>query len=441
MNVVREEGESSRTWYTLFLLSFAYSLSYVDRQVFNLVVDPIKSSLSLTDTQVSFLQGAAFIAAYVLASPFFGRLVDTWNRRNILIAGVCAWSVGTILCGFAETFWQLAAARFAVGICEACVFPVGMSVIPEIFSTRRVPRALSLFSLGAQLGSAFSLLAGGAVIAFAASIALWSPALATLHTWQLAFVIVGAPGLFLAMLLFSMREPERPVQDKAGDATQEYTFRQSLTQVWQNRSFYGRIYLFCAANGIVFLSVPAWYPAYLMRVYGLTPTEVGLQLGALTLAFGGAGTLLGPVVARWLDERGYADASLRAAAISSVGILLSCLSIPYAPNAHVAMAINASIVFFCAFPTSLVAFTAQRVTTSRMRGIVGSLYGLTGLAVGYGIGPTLVALVTDWVFHDPKKVGLSLQLICSICALVVFYALVSNFRNYRDRMDVGEMAP
>jgi MFS family permease len=426
-----EAQDTSLSWYILGLLTFTYALAYVDRQLLNLVVDPVKHTLGVSDTQFSFIQGAAFIFAYVAAAPLFGRLVDVTNRRNILIFGVCAWSGCTVLCGMADSFWELAIARFGVGVSEACVFPVAMSLIPELFSTRRLPRALSLFALGTQIGGGFSLLAGGAVIAFAATVALFIPALASLEVWQLSFVLIGLPGFLLAALLFSFREPARRGVAGKDRADPPWPTSKSLARIWKDRAFYGRIYLFNCGSGTVFLSIPAWYPTYLIRVHGMSPTNVGFTVGLITLAFGAAGTLFGPFLSQRLASRGYEDAPLRAAAMASVGSFLFCFAIPYAPSANVALAIIAGIIFCCAVPTSLVAFSLQRATPGRMRGTVASLYTLIGQSVGYGIGPTAIALITDHVFGDPLRIGSSLQIVCCVAAAVIITALVSNFGPYR----------
>ncbi|MBC2667159.1 MFS transporter [Novosphingobium flavum] len=422
--------DSAGSWYVLILLTTSYALAYVDRQLLNLLVDPVKRTLDISDTQFSFIQGFAFISAYIAAAPLFGRLVDVTNRRNILLGGVTVWSLCTALCGMADNFWELAIARFGVGVSEACVYPVAMSVIPELFSTRRLPRALSLFALGTQIGGGFSLLAGGAVITFAASVILLIPALSSLETWQLSFVLVGLPGLLLSAFLLSVREPPRMAS--ATKKARPFTLRECAAKLHRSRAFYGRLYLYAACSGIVFLCIPAWYPTYLIRVFGMPAATVGWQVGAITLLFGGVGTLAGPWVAGMLTRRGYADGALRAACCAVVGSFSLCLAIPFAQTPIVALAIIGGIIFCCGLPTSLIAFSLQRVTPGAMRGMTASLYTLTVQVVGYGVGPTAVALVTEKVFGGPMMVGHSLQVVCSTAAFVGFCALITNLRHFRE---------
>ena len=146
-------------WNGLLFLTLAYVLAFVDRQILNLLVDPVKRDLLLSDTQVSLLQGIAFTATYVLFGPLFGRWVDAGNRRNIVVLGVVIWSVFTVLCGFADSFWELFFARAGIGAAEACLAPAAWSMIADYFSPKKLPRAMSLFLMAPYLGGGLALIA------------------------------------------------------------------------------------------------------------------------------------------------------------------------------------------------------------------------------------------------------------------------------------------
>ncbi|MNP58863.1 L-galactonate transporter [compost metagenome] len=135
----------------VYLLTFAYTVAFIDRQVLNLLVDPIKQDMFLSDVQISLLQGLAFMVAYVAFGPLFGRWVDTGKRRNVLVLGVALWSGFTVLCGMSQEYWQLFLARAGVGAAEACLAPAGWSLIADYFSRQRLPRAMSIFMLGPSL--------------------------------------------------------------------------------------------------------------------------------------------------------------------------------------------------------------------------------------------------------------------------------------------------
>lgn len=427
--------DSPHSWYVLALLTFSYSLAYIDRQLLNLLVDPIKRSLLISDTELSIIQGAAFISAYLLAAPIFGRLVDITNRRNILLFGVCTWSIFTALCGYAGSYTELFIARFGVGASEACVLPVGWSLISDFYSARRAPRALSLFMLGPPLGGGFSLVAGSLVIGFAADLHLYFPSLAHLPTWQLAFIMVGVPGFLLAAVLLTVREPVRSQMLRATADDRHFTVREASAFLWHRRGFYGRIYLAVGMLGVVVLAMPAWLPAFLIRYHGMSPAMLGYRFGAVVILFGSAGVLAGPWIKQILQRRGSEDAALRIAAASLALTAVSCAAIPLMPGVAGAFVAIAGAFFLSSVPTGIVAAAIQIGTPSRMRGVVASLYTFFAQLIGFGVGPTAIALVTDKGFGDPRMVGHSVGIVCAVAALVAAWLFFTALPPYRRMLD------
>lgn len=135
-------------WYVLLFLTLAYTVAFIDRQVLNLLVDPIKLDLLLSDTQISLLQGVAFMSTYIALGPLFGRWVDTGNRRNVLVFGVVVWSGFTVMCGLVSSFWGLFIARAGIGAAEACLAPAAWSLIADYFSKERLAPSRVGESLG-----------------------------------------------------------------------------------------------------------------------------------------------------------------------------------------------------------------------------------------------------------------------------------------------------
>ncbi|MBN3777087.1 MFS transporter [Burkholderia sp. Ac-20345] len=429
---VQTGHDSLRSWYILVILTLAYSLAYIDRQLLNLLVDPIRHSLAISDTQLSLVQGVAFISAYLIASPLFGRLVDVTNRRNILLVGICLWCIFTALCGKATTFQGLFLARFGVGASEACVFPIALSIIADCFSAKQMPRAMSVFILGPMLGGGLSLVAGGLVISFARDVHQQFPMLAGFETWQLAFVLIGLPGILFALLVWlTVREPVRSKVSSGSADERQYSTRDSVAFLWARRGFYARILFGVGTLAIVVLGMPAWLPTYLIRAHGMPAALVGFRFGALVVCCGVAGALSGPWVVRWFERRGYEDASLRTAAFAMIPMLLSCASIPFAPGAIGTLAAAAVTVFFFTLPTACMAASLQLVAPSRMRGLVGALYSFFAQLIGFGLGPTLIALVTDRVFGNPKMVGDSIGIVCTLAAALATWLLFTSLPHYR----------
>lgn len=425
---MRQEG--AYAWYVVYLLTFAYTVAFIDRQVLNLLVDPIKRDLLLSDVQISLLQGLAFMTAYVLFGPVFGRWVDTGNRRNVLALGVALWSGFTVLCGMSSEFWHLFLARAGVGAAEACLAPAGFSLIADYFSRKRLPRAMSIFMLGPSLGAGLALIAGGLVIGSAPTLGRWFPILSGLSTWQLTFVMVGAPGMLLALLLLTIREPARTTVSGAAGNDQHYTLRQTLAFFWDNRQFYLRYFLGLSLLAIVIYGFPTWMPAHLMRHFGADPASVGLRYGTQVLIIGAIGIYSGPWVERWFSGRGHRDAPVRVPMMCAGVVALLCMVFPFAGSLGSALVVAGAINLFYGLPWAVAASALQISTPNRMRGVAVSIFYFLISLFGLGIAPSIIAFVTDHVLRDPAKVGTSLAIVCATSALGACWLLYGAMKHY-----------
>jgi MFS family permease len=201
---------SCADWYAVTVLCLALLVSYTDRLIVNLVVDPIRADLDLSDIEISLLQGAGFAVIFALAGLRSGRLADAVNRRNLIVAGVLLWSVATAGCGLAADFSSFFAARVGVGLGEAALVPAASALIVDLFSPRRRGTALGVFSLGATFGAGGALLFGGELLGWIR--AGWFagvPLAGDLAPWRLVFPLVALPGFALVPLLLTIREPVR----------------------------------------------------------------------------------------------------------------------------------------------------------------------------------------------------------------------------------------
>lgn len=423
--------DSRYAWYVVYLLTFAYTVAFVDRQVLNLLVDSLKKDMLLTDVQVSLLQGFAFMAAYIAFGPVFGRWVDTGHRRNALVVGVTLWSLGTIGCGLSQTYWQLFAARAVVGAAEACLAPAGFSLIADYFSRERLPRAMSVFMLGPSLGAGLALIAGGVVISSAAALANWFPFLAGLAPWQLTFVMVGAPGLLLAIWLFTVREPERGSLGGSAKQDQHFSLREVLAFFWQHKAFYGRYFIGLSLLAIVVYGFPTWMPAYLMRQFGVAPSSVGFRYGAQVLIIGAIGIYSGPWLERWFIARGFHAAAIKSAMFCAVMVAISCAAFPLAQSYESTLVFAGVINLFYALPWAVTAAALQISTPNRMRGIAVSIYYFLVSVFGLGLAPSLIAFFTERVLGDPAKVGTSLTIVCTVSAAASAWLLHGAAKHFR----------
>lgn len=431
----RAETPTPAAWYLLFVLTFAYTTSFIDRQVLNLLVGPIKADFGLTDTSMSVLQGAAFAIAYIAMSPVFGRLADRINRRFILMAGIVTWSIGTILCGFSRSYSELFMARVLIGAAEASLTPAAWSLITDSFAPRRLPRAFSIYLLGLYMGSGLALVLGGWLVA---AVTPWDlsavPGLAGQRPWQLVFVLIGMTGALAAVLLAFVREPARR-NEGGGMVTDAPMPMAEIRSVFSaRRTFYLNFYLGIACLAICLYGYPAWTPVFLMRRFGMSMTDIGMQYGALMLVSGSLGVLSGPWLSRLFtrkhDEFGFLLYPAVAAAL-----LVPVSAILYFTSAFwLALVLTTAACFLYSSPMALAASALQLATPSRMRGVSTALYVFTANIVGLGAAPTIIALVTDHVFADENRVGESLTLICGLAAALATLLLWRAHRAFRALM-------
>ncbi|HYW33267.1 MAG TPA: MFS transporter, partial [Gemmatimonas sp.] len=210
-------------WYTVAVLTLANVSGFVDRQILSLLVVPIKRDLGVTDTQVSLLMGLSFVIFYSLLGLPIGRWVDQGPRKLIVALGALVWSALTIASGFARTFGQLFAARVGVGIGEATLQPAAISLIADAFPRRRLGTAMSVFMLGTFFGSGVAYALGAYVVGEMDRPGLITlPFAGAIYPWQTVFLIVGLPGVIVALLALTMREPVRGGMDvvvNAGSTT------------------------------------------------------------------------------------------------------------------------------------------------------------------------------------------------------------------------------
>ena len=207
---------SLSAWTTVTILMIAYVLSFIDRQILNLLVEPIRRDLVISDTQMSLLMGLSFALFYTVCGIPLGRLADTRSRRGLIAIGVLFWSAATAACGTAKLYWQFLICRVGVGVGEAALSPAAYSLIADSFPPERRATAISVYSMGVYLGSGIAFLLGGLVIQFASAQGnVVLPVLGEVRPWQLIFLILGAAGvLFTLLMLASVYAACRAVESR-----------------------------------------------------------------------------------------------------------------------------------------------------------------------------------------------------------------------------------
>ena len=417
-----------RAWYVLGLLTLVYVFSFLDRSILSLLVAPIRHDLHITDTQVSLLMGFSFAVFYTFFGLPIGRMADSHSRRNLIAGGIATWSLFSAGCGLAKNFGQMLFLRMGVGVGEAALSPSAYSLLTDHFPPRRRATAMSIYSMGIYIGTGVASVLGGFVVGWTKGRADWAiPLLGDVRSWQIVFFAVGLPGLLLALFMYTFAEP---VRRGGRTQTRSVPFRELFSYVKDNR----RTYL-CHHLGIAFVTLAsyagvAWVPTFFVRHHHWTAAEAGKGFGMVTALAGSLGIGCGGWLADRLAAHGHADAYLRVATIAALAAVLSGVAYLLVPNAHLAIVLLAPLVFFQAVPLGVAPAALMQVTPSQMRGQVSAVYLFTINLIGLGAGPTVVALVTDHVFHNDNMVGSSLLVVATTANILGALILWNGLKSY-----------
>ncbi len=400
-------------WYTVLILTVCYTLSFIDRQILSLLVGPIKADLGISDTQVGLLGGLAFSLFYTLIGLPVGRLVDRLNRRNIIVVGIVLWSAATAACAFTRTFPALFLMRMGVGVGEATLSPAAISMISDSVEKTRLSSALSVYAMGIYIGSGLALLFGGLIIeAVTATPLLHIPLFGSIASWRATFLIVGLPGLLVALWLLTLREPPRAdLLAPAAGQSAGLTVRQTIAELAARGRSLGGIAGGITLQAVALYAFMLWSAATLQRSYGWSARDTGVTMGLVVLLGGCAGMATGGTLSDRLLRRGHRDAALRVAtgacAASCITFVVLLATLGAAPATVACFLVGA---FCMAMPTGSCYAASQLILPNQVRGqamavilVIGNLGGLT-------LGPLLPGLLNDRVFMSEGALGRSLAI-------------------------------
>jgi predicted MFS family arabinose efflux permease len=413
-------------WYVVGVLLIAYVLSFLDRQILSLLVEPIKTDLALNDTQVSLLQGFAFAICNGVGGLPLGRLVDTRRRVTIISVGIAFWSVMTALCGVASRFWSLFLCRMGVGVGEASLTPAAYSIISDAIAPKRIGLALGVFSVGVHIGSGLALLLGASVIGYLLHFA----PIGALRPWQAVFLVVGLPGLLVSLWAATLREPAR--QGVVGASAP--ALATVLSYLRSNVHALGSVYLCMAFAAMTSYSANAWMVSMLIRTFGSTTAEAGHSYGLVVITFGAAGVVAGGLLGDAASARGWVSGRLLVMACASAAAVPFAAAAPFAGSPAGVLMLLGPMIFFGTVVIGLGPSTLQELVPNQMRGTATSIGVLVVNLIGLGLGPTAVALVTDYVLHDEHQLRHSLGALLPsmlVVSSVFGYAGLGHYRRSR----------
>ena len=470
--------------YVLFVLVLVYVFNFIDRQILSILAEEIKADIGVSDAQIGFLYGTAFAVFYAIFGIPLGRLADVWVRKSLISAGLFFWSFMTALSGTAQNFGSLAVFRFGVGVGEASATPAAFSMLSDYFSPTVRATALSVYSSGIYIGAGIGTFLGGMIVDG------WNgayPEIANaplgMKAWQVAFLVVGLPGLFLAFWVRTLREPTRGQSEGLVSTAHPHPFKAAFEELasvlppltafnlyrtggikalsW-NLVFFGIVFVIAlqlieitgntaqwTALGIGVYAAVSWvqnirirdYPTYcmifqcktmiclcwgmpciafvtygigfwgapyMMRMHGLSASEVGTFLGLGAALGGWIGVTLGGVVSDLLKRR-FVNGRL---------VVMLAVPILSVPTAYVFLTTeNVITAYVCSFFFSMFSpmWTGPGATTlndlllPRMRALSSAFYILMITFIGLALGPYLIGYVSDGIASSGAASGEALR--------------------------------
>ena len=366
--------------YALVILAIVYMFNFVDRQILAILLPAIRDEFGVSDAWLGFLTGTAFAMFYIILGIPVARYADRHNRRNLIALAVAVWSGMTALSGMAANFLQLALARIGVGVGEAGCSPPAHSMIADLYPPEKRSAAMGVYTIGISAGIMLAYLLGGWV--------------AENVGWREALLVVGIPGLVLAVIVrFTVVEPERGHSEGREARGAQPSFLTTVRFLWRRPSF---IHMTVAAglSSYVGYSVISFLPSFLVRSYAMPVDQVGIYLGLIIGIIGGAGFFLGGYIADHLGQSGHRRA------LSFIGITVLLTAIPYA-----AMFLSDSwqialLLFLVPAATANVYLApvlsqAQGLVSLRMRAMASALALLIINVIGLALGPLLTGVLSD----------------------------------------------
>lgn len=366
-------------YYVLIALLVVYTLNFLDRQFLSVLLEPVKKSLHLSDTQMGALTGPVFALFYTIIGIPVGLLADRVNRVRVVSAASALWSFFTAACGFASSFLTLAVPRMGVGIGEAGGAPPSYSIVSDYFPPRERGTALAIFSLGVPFGTMFGAMSGGYIAAH--------------YGWQAAFKALGIVGLIIAPLFYlTVREPPRGRFD--GGAKPHTGNPLAAIGLFFGRPMLAFTALGCGVTAFVGYGLLGWTPALLIRAKGMSLPQVALYYGLMSGITGALGTWLSGVL---VDRLGHMRPRAYAM-VPAVSILLSLpfmIAAVYAPTWQLSLLCFAGPALLNNMYLAPALAVVQNAVPAHQRVVSGALLLFVLNLVGLGGGPPFVGFMSD----------------------------------------------
>jgi len=405
--------------YVLGVLFVVYVFNFIDRQVMSVFIGPIKQEFGASDTEMGLLVGFAFALLYTFAGIPIARWADSGNRRSIIAIGLAIWSAMTVASGLAKNFAQLAVARVLVGIGEAAGSPPAHSLIADYFPLSRRATALAIYSAGAFVGSGIAYLGGGYLREY--------------FDWRTAFIVLGAPGLLIALVVrFTVKEPPRGYSDQAAGDTQSSTLAETLSFLATSRAWVLLMAGFSLVS-VTSYAVLMWGFEFFGRVHAMAPISIGNWMGLIVGLGGSIGTIAG---GRLVDLLGPGKPARGLAVPTLVTLAGFPLGAAFLLTESQALSLLCFAPFYLLLNVYIPAMYLynQNLARLRMRATAAAIMLFIVNIVGAGTGPLIVGMLSDFFAADYGDESIRFALLGSLLigALGGVLLLVSSRSLERD---------
>jgi MFS family permease len=431
-------------YYALFVIILATFLTFFDLTVFGMLAERIKISFKLSDAALGFLLGPASVIAFLFIGIPLARLVDIFPRKYVLSAGIGIIGAITALGGLAQNFAQFVGSRLFVGAGGSAHGPGSYSMLADYFRPMRIPLVFALLQLGFILGLTLGTFGGGRLIAMTSSWPETSELLGlTIFNWQWILIIIGLPGLLLALMFLLVREPPRrtspeferlvPEHASLGRKILAFTGFDALRAInMRGRVFYP-LFAALALAAIESQGINIWRTPFVLRTYGWTEAQIGNVLAPMLLVGMLLGITLGGLFVTWLGKR-HKDANIRAAAMIFACTSVFAIAAPLMPTAELALACMALTTMFGLAGAVPQNAAIQRIAPNEMRGQVTAVYLFMFTFFG-ALGSFVIGMVGDYIVGDPGKIWLAILITASVFMPAATFFMYRGIRPYREEVE------
>lgn len=416
-------------WFTLSMIGIVTMFGQMDRAVFYLLVTPIKHDLHLSDVQISLLMGAAYSIAYFAVGLPVARLTDVGRRKFILPGALALWSFGTFCCALSSNFVAFFLSRSMVGGGESVKGPAAVSMISDLFPRAKLPRAFAFYNFSIQGGEAIGQILTGLLLGLFATTVIAVPYVGQLHGWHLVFMIFGLPGLLFALcFMLTVPEPARHGRRHA----KSMPIGESLHFLLKSpaRKVILPILFAAAVSNLETVGIGSWRPAFYERTYGWKPAQFAPILGTASLIM----TPIALLVGAWLSERlaksGRPDANMRVVLYAKILALPIGIASPLMPTFPLALICALASVFLVTASSPSLLAAMQIVTPNELRAQVNALYMFTLSVIGQGLGPTVIALMTQHLFNSEADLRYAMVTAAAIAGPVSLALIYLTLKPY-----------